>query len=274
MTSSFPAISVLMPVYNGEKYLKEAIQSILSQSFKDFEFIIVDDGSKDKSWEIIQEYKKIDKRIIPIKNSENLRTSKTLNRGLREINGKYMVRMDADDWSYPDRLEKQFMYMEQNEDIGVSGGTIEICNQNLEVLNKRRYPLTDKEARDIIFRYSPFAHPATIWKTSVIKKAGGYNENIPLSQDYELYFRIGKLAKFGNLPDTILKLRTHQDSSSITRGRYQEQYAIYSRIKAFLELGYDMSTFDKFYTFLQMVSMVLIPPRLKFWIFNFIRRII
>lgn len=263
-----------MPVYNGEKYLKESISSILDQTFKDMEFIIVDDCSIDNSWKIIKEYARNDPRIVPLRNSENLRTTKTLNCGLGIAKGKYMARMDADDWSYPYRLQKQFDFMEKYPDVGVSGGTIEICDEKLKILNLRRYPLTDEDIRKIIFRYSPFAHPATIWRMKIVKELGGYNENIPLTQDYELYFRVGQKSKFANLTDVILKLRTHDDSSSLARGKSQEQFALYSRIKAFLEYGYDMTTFDKAYTFLQMLSLVIIPQKVKFWLFNLIRQVL
>lgn len=270
-----PKISVLMPVYNAEKYLGVALQSILDQSFRDFEFIIIDDGSTDNSLRIIKEYAVKDKRIVVLRSDKNLRTTKTLNKGLRLAKGKYVVRMDADDWSYPDRLQKQFEFMEKHKEVGVSGGAIEVCDRNLKVLNVRKYPISDSEARKIIFRYSPFAHPATIWIKAMLDKVGGYNENIPLSQDYELYFRIGKICKFANLDSVLLKLRVHDDSSSIIRGRYQEQFAIYTRIKAFLEIGgYDMTFGDKLYTFLQMLSMVIIPPKIKFWLFNWLRKVI
>lgn len=267
-------ISVLMPVYNGRKYLEQSIESILSQTFKKFEFIIVDDGSTDNSWKIIKKYAAIDKRIVTIRNKSNLRISAALNRGLGVAKGKYIARMDADDWSFPNRLQKQYNYMQKHPKVGVSGGSIEVCDNKLRVINERKYPLSDKAARKIIFRYSPFAHPTTIWNHQMIKKAGGYNRNIPLSQDYDLYFRIGKLSKFGNIKDVLLKLRTHDDSSSIVRGKFQEQYAIYSRIKAFLEYQYDMSFSDKLYTFVQMMSMVIIPPKMKFRLFNFLRRMI
>ena len=261
-----------MPVYNGKKYLRTSVNSILSQTFKDFEFIIVDDGSTDGTWAEIKKDAGIDKRIIPLRNRKNLRTSAALNRGLAAAKGKYIVRMDADDWSYPDRLEKQYKFMENHPEVGVSGGTIEVCDSKLDGINERKYPLTDKEVRRIIFRYSPFAHPATIWRKEKMVKAGAYNDNIPLAQDYDLYFRIGGISKFGNIKDTILKLRTHDDANSITKGKFQEQYTIYARIKAFLEYKYDMTLFDKFYTFAQMVSMVIVPPRVKFWLFNFLRR--
>lgn len=262
-----------MPVYNARKYLDLAIKSILAQSFRNFEFIIIDDLSIDSSWNIIKKYAKQDRRIIALRNRENLKTTKTLNRGLKKARGKYIVRMDADDWSYPERLEKQFKFMEAHPKVGVSGSAIEVCDERLQTLNIRRYPKTDKQARKIIFRYSPFAHPVTIWRASTMRKVGGYNESIPLSQDLDLYFKIGKICEFANLDSVLLKLRVHDDSSSIIRGRYQEQFAIYTRIKAFLEIGgYTITFGDKLYIFLQMVSMILIPPKIKFWLFNFFRR--
>ena len=179
-----------MPVYNAEKYLKVAIESILNQTFKDYEFIIVDDHSSDKSWKIIRTYAKKDKRIIALRNEQNLRTTRSLNRGLKIAKGKYIARMDADDWSHPDRLQKQYEFMEENPGVGVSGAAVEICDKDLKVKNARKYPLTDTQARRIIFRYSPFAHPVTIWRKSDIKKVDGYNESIPLSQDLDLYFGI------------------------------------------------------------------------------------
>lgn len=265
-------ISVLMPVYNAEKYLKESIESILNQTFKEFEFIIIDDGSVDDSWKIIGQFALLDKRIISIKNNKNLRTSVTLNKGLRIAKGKYVVRMDADDWSYSDRLQKQYDYMEKYPDVGVSGGTIEVCDKNLKMINKREYPLTDKEARKIIFCFSPFAHPATIWDTKVMKKVGGYNENISLSQDCELYFKAGQFVKFGNVKKTLIKLRTHETSSSVSKDVLQERYAIYVRIKAIIEYGYHPNFIDKLYILGRIAAMIFIPTKLKFWLFNLVRK--
>lgn len=271
---SRPKISVLMPVYNAEKYVGLAIQSILDQTFSKFEFIIIDDHSEDGSWKIIRQYAKQDKRILAMRNRANLKATRTLNRGLKIAKGKYIARMDADDWSYPERLAKQYKFMEKHPEVVVTGGAIEVCDKNLKVLNLRKYPLTDKNARKIIFRYSPLAHPATTWKRGIMKKVGGYNERIPLSQDYDLYFRMGLVGKFANLKDVILKLRTHNAASSIARGKYQERYALYIRIKALMEYGYQMNTFDQIYTFLQIVSVGIIPHKFKFWLFNLMRRII
>lgn len=265
-------ISVLMPVYNGAKYLEISIESILKQSIRDFEFIIVDDGSTDSSFKIIDRYIKKDKRIILLKNKTHLGTTKSLNKGLSVAKGKYIVRMDADDWSSPDRLKIQYDFMEKNLDIGVSGGYVDICDRNLKHLYTRKYLLTDKSIRRKIFLYSPFAHPATIWNRELMVGVGGYNENIPLSQDAELYFRIGKIAKFANIKETLIKLRVHADSSSISKDRTQERYAIYARIKAIIEYDHSARFIDWLYIIFRIAAMVMVPTKIKFWLFNLLRR--
>ncbi|KKQ91817.1 MAG: Glycosyl transferase, family 2 [Candidatus Woesebacteria bacterium GW2011_GWB1_39_10] len=267
-----PKISVLMPVYNGEKYLMTSIESILDQTFQDFEFIIVDDDSTDDSWKIINDYKKKDKRIVALQNKINLKTSKTLNVGLSKACGKYIVRMDVDDWSYPNRLQTQYDYMEARPKVGVSGGTIEVCDKNLQVLNVREYPQTDGDLRKIIFLYSPFAHPATIWNRELLVNLRGYNENIPLSQDAELYFRLGSISKFANIKDKLVKLRMHTDSSSSSRNIIQEKYAIYARIKGIFEYGYSARLVDWLYIILRIIVMFIVPAKMKFWLFNLLRR--
>ena len=268
---SNPKISVIMPAYNVEKYIAEAIESILNQTFKDFEFIIIDDGSTDRTWEIIQEYSKKDSRIIAFKNKRNLKICKTLNKGIEIARGKYIARMDADDWSYPDRLEKQYKFMEENPEIVISGGTMEVCNEKMEVLNQRKYNLSDEAIRKKLFRYSPFCHPCTIYKKRVAKKMGGYNEYLFDAEDYDFYFRLGLYGKFGNLPDVIFKLRTRSQSVSQARLRRQEKLTLYIRVKAVMEYGYKMTAVDKLYFLGQYLSIFTIPPKIKFWLFNLMR---
>ena len=261
-----------MPAYNAEKYIAEAIESILNQSFKDFEFIIIDDCSIDKTWEIIQKYAEKDKRIVKMRNEENLRISRTLNKGIEIAKGKYIARMDADDRSYPDRLEKQFYFMEKNPEIGISGGTMEVCDEKMNILNKRKYNLEDEEIRKKLFRYSPFCHPLVIYKTELARKIKGYNEKFYVSQDYDFYFRIGLLCQFGNLRDVLLKLRTHSKSSSVQKAKDQERFTLMIRKKATKEYGYKMSISDKVYWVGQYLSMFIISSRIKFWLFNKLRR--
>ncbi len=265
-------ISVLMPVYNGGRYLRTAIESVLCQTFHNFEFIVVDDGSTDASAKIIKEYAQTDKRIIYIRNHTHLGTTKSLNKGLSEARGKYIVRMDADDFSYPDRLQNQLGFMETHKDVGVSGGEVQVCDENLNIRFKRKYPFGDREIRKIIFFYSPFAHSSTIWNRKKMMELGGYNENFALSQDAELYFKVGKISKFANLKKVLIKLRMHENSNSFSKNAIQERLAIYARIKGIVEYGYKVRLLDWFYIFFRIVVMVIVPTNLKFKLFNFLRR--
>lgn len=269
-----PKISVLLPTYNDAKYLPLAIESILNQSFADFELIIVNDCSTDQTLKIALSYAQRDKRITVLSNDKNSGICVSLNRGLEIAQGEYVARMDGDDFSYPNRLQQQLDYMIQNPDVVVSGSYIDVCDENLEVKNIRKYHLADVEIRKKLFRYSPFAHPATIWRTSVVKSCGGYSNAFLVGQDYDLYFRVGKYGKFGNLPLVLLKLRTHKKSSSSSKATLQEINTLYIRLKAVYEYGYKMSLGDQVYFLCQTFGLFLIPSSTKFALFNFFRKFI
>lgn len=266
-----PLVSVIMPVYNAKLYVAQAVESILNQTYKKFEFIIIDDASIDQTFNILKGFKKKDKRIVLIRNKENLGVTKSLNKALIRAKGKYIIRMDADDWSYPDRFKLQIKLMEANPAVVVSGSYIEVCNSQLKTKYLRKYYHDDATIRKYIFRYSPFAHPVTIWQAKVFKKQH-YNEALTVSQDYELYFRVGRIGKFMNLDKPLLKLRMHDKSVSVTKNDYQSKNTVLIRLHAVLMLGYNMSKQDKIYNLLQELAIGLIPVKLRFYIFNFLRR--
>lgn len=267
-----PKVSVLMPAYNAEKYLVEAIESILNQTFTDFEFIIIDDCSADKTWEIIQKYSKKDKRIIAIKNEENLKLSATLNKGIDVCKGEYIARMDADDWSYPDRLQKQYDVISRDSNIGILGGAMEVCDENLEIKNIRKYNLSDSEIRKSLFKYSPFCHPATIFKKEALLQ---YKYSIELNdaEDYDLYFRIGKSYKLQNLNDIVIKYRTSDTQVSSKKSKRQQYLTLYIRLKAVLEYGYRASIVDILSSIVQLILIPIIPNKVKIVLFNLFRKV-
>jgi glycosyltransferase involved in cell wall biosynthesis len=267
-----PALSVLMPAFNAAAYLRAAMDSILAQTHRDFELVVVDDASTDATWSILGEYASADARVRLLRNECNAKIARTLNRGIEAARGRYIVRMDADDWSYPDRLAKQLRFMDAHPRVVVSGGTVEICDEALAPINRRRYPRTDAEIRDRMFFFSPFCHPAIICRTEALRAAGGYNETLEVAQDYDLYFRLGRLGELANLDDCIHRLRTHRGSSSIRRGAMQERNTLYIRLKAVVEYGYEMKRGARAYLALQYLSSFLVPFRMKFWLFNLLRR--
>lgn len=138
---SSPQVTVLLPVYNGEKYIAQAIESILNQSFRNFELRIIDDGSKDSSVKIVQSYS--DPRIRIVKNPQNLGLVQTLNRGITLIKSEYLARMDADDIALPDRLEKQLLFMQARPEVGLLGGAIQLVDENGDKHGKITVPIND-----------------------------------------------------------------------------------------------------------------------------------
>ena len=266
-----PLVSVIMPAYNAQLYVAQAIESILNQSYRNYEFIIVDDASTDKTSKILTDFKKRDKRIILVRTKKNEGVTRSLNKALKITKGKYIIRMDADDWSYPDRFRLQVELMNKNPNVVVSGSHIEVCDQNLNPRYVRRYQLDDTNIRKHLFRYSPFAHPATIWRAIVLKKEK-YNVILTVCQDYELYFRVGAIGKFMNLDKILLKLRMHSQSVSTTKNDLQLKNTVLIRLHAVLLLGYNMSKLDKVYNLMQELAIGLIPVKIRFYIFNFLRR--
>ena len=227
-----PKVSVIMSVYNGERYLREAIDSILNQTFKDFEFIIVDDGSIDRTLEILKEYAEKDERIRIITNSENIGLTKSLNKAIKFAKGKYIARMDADDISLPERLEKQIEFMEKNPEVGLLGTAYYETNQEGEIIGRRNFSITNEKLKKVLIKYNPFFHSSVMIKKTILDKVGLYNENIPTAQDYDLWFRIAKNYKLANLSEFLMKRRYTKEMISIKKENEQIFWAQKARIRA------------------------------------------
>lgn len=266
-------ISVVMPAYNAGKYISEAMESILGQTFNDLELIVVDDDSTDDTLRIVDEYRRADERIVVLKNKENLKLARTLNRGIKAARGKYIARMDADDVSLPDRLGKQINFMEENPEVGIVGGTMIIIDEEGRRKGERRYWVEDEEIKKRIFLYSPFCHPAIMMRKSVLSKAGLYNPRYNPAEDYEFYFRVGLHAKFANLEDELIRYRVISDSMTTGGLKRMELKTIEARRKFFDHPVYQATILDKFYNFLHYLSAAvpIMPPKLKIWLFGKIR---
>lgn len=226
-------ISVVMPVYNEEKYLKETIDSILNQTYTDFEFIIVNDGSTDRTDEIILSYK--DKRIVYLKNETNLQIVKTLNKGIKCAKGKYIARMDADDISLPERFEKQTAFMESNPEIGVCGTWVQIFGDN-KITRTRKYPTASNEIKMALMFYSPIVHPSVFIRKSLFDKYA-YTEDYEKAEDYYLWYQVKNNFNFANLPQVLLKHRLHGEQTSTLFSNPQLSLSKQIRIMGINDLG-------------------------------------
>lgn len=225
----FPKISVLMPVFNAGPFLAAAIESIFAQTFEDFEFIIVDDGSYDGSQSLIEEYARRDSRIKVLLNEKNIGIADTLNKGLRVCRGEYIARMDADDVSHPKRFELQVAFMDKNPDVGVSGTWYTVFGH---ASGTHRNPLTDAEIKiHHLFRDSAIGHPTVIFRRRLIEQTGitFASRDFP-AEDLWFWIRLGFVAKFANLPELLLNYRTHQNQVSETRRSLQQSKAAEAQV--------------------------------------------
>lgn len=218
--SKSPLVSVVMSVYNGERYLREAIDSILGQTFKDFEFIIIDDGSTDDTLQIIKSYK--DPRIVLI-SRENKGLVVSLNEGIEQAKGKYIARQDADDYSLPERLRKQLDYMLSHSEVVICGATFTEIDSGGKVLQRIAIPLEDSVIRQELLARCPFAHGSTVYLRKTCLEAGLYKEADFPAEDYALWIRIAALGKMSNLSDNLFNYRVLSTSISRNKANLQVQ---------------------------------------------------
>lgn len=203
-----PLVTVLMPVYNAEKYLSEAIDSILVQTYKNIEFLIINDGSTDRSESIILDYQSKNSKIVYVKNETNIKLIETLNKGVRMANGKYIVRMDADDISKPSRIEKQVEYMETHPTVGVCGSFFTVFGEGINKPYIVKRPLGNKNIKASMLFTNAIGHPNVIIRRSVMINNGVfYDKRFFRIEDWGLWTELMPYCDFGNLPYSVLNYR-------------------------------------------------------------------
>ena len=227
-----PLVSIVMAVHNGKKYLAESIDSILSQTFRDLEFIIVDDGSSDGSAEILNGYASMDERIHLIK-QERQGLTNSLNTGIRLSQGEFIARMDADDVSAPMRLQAQVDYLSNHPDVVCVGAQALKIDEDGDPVEPWNVPLEHNEIVHELLRGhgGQIIHPLFLMRREALMKVGGYNASYLLAQDYDLLLRLAGIGSLANLPDVLLGYRIHSFSATFIKRKEQINYVI----KAYLE---------------------------------------
>ncbi|KKP94042.1 MAG: Glycosyl transferase family 2 [Parcubacteria group bacterium GW2011_GWA1_36_12] len=206
-----PEISVIMSVYNGMPYLQEAVKSILNQTYKDFEFIIVDDASTDDSLKYLKGIN--DKRIKILSNEKNLGLAVSLNKALNAARGEYIARMDADDISKPERLHIQLNFMELNPQIDICGSFVSVIDENGKLVGSIKKPTTDDKIKKQIYWLTPLLHPTWFAKKEVFTKLKGYDEKWDYVEDFEFLIR-AKDFKMANISKYLLFFRSQKERRS------------------------------------------------------------
>jgi len=214
-----PKVSVLMPVYNGERYVREALESILAQTFTDYEFIIVDDGSTDGTPFILAEYARQDPRIVLLTNGANRGLVATLNRGLEAARGQYIARMDADDVSLPERLARQVAYLDQHPEVGVLGTNVAYIDSEGRFLNGGRpkdpQPLSPTLLQWLLLWRCAIYHPTVMLRRSILAETGlAYDPAFRHAEDRDLWTRLAPYTLIASLPEVLVYYRVLPTSRS------------------------------------------------------------
>jgi glycosyltransferase involved in cell wall biosynthesis len=232
--SAPPPITVLLAVFNGETYLRAAVESVLSQTFTQFEFLIIDDGSKDNTLNILREYNRRDGRIRLI-SRPNKGLTNTLNEGIALATGEYLARMDADDICMPRRLERQLAYMQQHPDCVLVGSRVELMDPEGLPIREMCFEQTHEEIDNAhLNRGWPVVHPAAMIRMTALKQVGGYRDEFNTLEDLDLFLRLAEVGKLANLPDVLLHYRQHFASVTHSKEEKQNQIrqAIYDQARA------------------------------------------
>jgi glycosyltransferase involved in cell wall biosynthesis len=241
-----PEVSVIMSVFNGKDFLAESIQSVLDQSFKNFEFIIIDDGSKDNSLEVIRSYEALDSRIRVI-TQKNQGLAKSLNVGIENSRGKYIARIDADDLCYESRLQKQFVFMEENPSVDLVGSSVDVIDESGSITTSKIQITSFEDIYEKRYSLSPVLHITFFGKKTFFETNNGYRENFIFAQDYDLVLRgLDSGAIIQNMEEKLVKYRDFQ--KKINPLKFIQQYRITELAiklsKERLKFGNEISNID------------------------------
>lgn len=218
-------VSVLMPVYNGLPHLRQAVESVLAQTFRDFEFVIVDDGSTDGSSVVLQRYADRDDRIVLVR-TKRQGVAGALNEGLRHVRGQLIARMDADDVCMPERLALQVGFMARNPGIVAVGTAFEVMDHRGRRLTAL-YPPRDHGAidRKLLQGHCPISHPSAMIRRETLQRVGGYRERFAVAQDLDLWLRVAEVGRLANIERPLIAYRLSNDALSLRSGERQLQMA-------------------------------------------------
>lgn len=258
MPLKIPTVSVLISVHNGAATLDRCFESLKNQSFQDFNIICVNDGSKDESWSILMRWQeKFSDRLHLISQKKNRGLTYSLNQGLKEISAPFTARIDADDWWDPEKLEKQVSFLKNHPKTGLLG----TAYVNVYPRHKKTIcpPQKNSNIKDKIFGYNPFAHSTVIFKTALVQKLGGYDEEVYYGQDYDLWLRLLPYTEFANLPDTLC-FRTADVGISREKQRDQIWQYMKTQWKYIRLYHYPLKTYTNF---LRPLIVLMTPDWLK-----------
>jgi glycosyltransferase involved in cell wall biosynthesis len=227
-TAPTPAVSVLMPVYNAGRFLPAALESILAQTVADFELIAIDDGSRDGSAGVLQDFAARDPRIR-VFSQENRGIVATLNRALELARAPLVARMDADDLSRPDRFAKQISYLRQHPEVAAVSGAMDVIDDGGAYLRTDVFPTLPGAIESELIHRNCFCHAPVMARTAALRSVGGYRRNVQYAEDYDLWLRLSEVARLASLPDVLYSVRMHPVTISARHTAAQELAVLAAR---------------------------------------------
>lgn len=275
MKKNKPLVSVIMPVYNTAEFVTDAIESILSQTYRNFELIVIDDGSTDNTPEILRDYKsRYPKTICLITLKRNIGDSQTTNIGFRVAKGEFIARMDADDVSHPERIVKQVAYMLKHPKVIMLGTQAEIINENGEKIGEKIFPTKHTNIYKDYAIYHPMLHPSCLLRRALLpKKEFLYESGHRPNDDYYTFFKFLNYGEFANLPEKLLYYRIHSKNISLQNLKKRFYNTLKIRITAIAKLGYKPSVKGLLAMLVQLALVSFVPERALPVLYMLIKRI-
>lgn len=219
--NKLPSISIVMPVFNAERYLSQALESLLGQTYGDFELIVIDDGSTDTGGKVIEKYRALDARIV-VRRQENLGVTEALNRGLAMARGEYLARMDADDIALPNRFARQIEFMRDHPQVGLLATRCRLLHSDGTLSDQRDLATSDLEIRWASLFQNPLAHPTVMMRRRILEQHDlRYSFDWPAIEDYDLWTRLLPLTQAATLDEPLLLYRVHPESVCSRRRELQ-----------------------------------------------------
>jgi len=270
-----PKVSIILPTHNGSAWISRAVNSVLAQSFSDWELIVVDDGSDDDVGGIVKRFVEKDTRVKYLRNERNIGISESLNRGIKIAKGEYIARIDDDDeWVYADKLTEQMNFLKENPDCILLGTNIVAVDETGKEIGRYSFPKSDAEIRNKLLRVNCFAHSSVVFKRDAVVRAGGYSTSVGLAEDYDLWAKLGAFGKFANIDCYCVRYTIRKTSGSFAARKkfalfgiqlakkYKNDYPNYRLAIILRYLGLLKYWFLNFLPF----SLRLMLTRLKYWI--------
>jgi glycosyltransferase involved in cell wall biosynthesis len=271
MQGKKPKVSVIMTVYNARKFVCRAVESILNQTYKNLELIIIDDGSSDGSTGLIKELAKTDKRIKVLFLQNNHGPCYASNVGIKKIRGTYLAIMDADDISLSDRLEKQVRFLQKHPEVSMLGGQCKLIDKKGRFIGEKLFPTKNGEIVKSLFSRNPMQHPACIINLKRLSRLSILNDGKSvLAHDLELVFLASKHGKLANLKDFVLEYRQYPESFSLSNPKKTFMATLIARFQS-IKYGYRPTLAGILTTVVQMIIVSLIPSKWIYPIYSTIR---